>query len=50
MTQITDDKEWTFATDWEADSANELISWDRDLILGLNGVDATSKIATIFEV
>ena len=45
-----DKDEWAIGTNWEADSTDELTSWGRDLIFGPNGVDATSEIATIFEI
>ena len=44
-----DDQEWAIGTDWEADSYDELTSWGRDLIFGPNGINATSKIASIFD-
>ena len=44
-----DDKEWKIGTHWEADSAEELTPWGRDLIFGSNGIDKTSETATIFD-
>ena len=44
-----DDQEWKIGTHWEADSAEELTPWGYDLIFGPNGINATSRPASIFE-